>query len=77
MCRADLVSVRKGLGLHVAGKHKDEFIARWIKQEFQKQKLSYCVPGCGVVADHTCVFAFYDTICAAFPPCTKHYHTVG
>ena len=55
MCRADQVSINKELGL--AGKHKDEFIPRWIKRELQKQKSSYCVPGCAMVAEHTCVFA--------------------
>ena len=90
MCRADQVSIKKGLGL--GEKLRDEFIPRWIKRELQKQKPSCCVPGCGKVADRTCVFASFDSICAAvsvnsdksttfattspFPLCTQHYHTV-
>ena len=90
VCRADQVSIKKGLGL--AGKHKDEFIPRWIKRELQQQKSSCCVPGCGMVAECTCVFASFDTICAAisvntdesatvadtnsFPLCVQHYHIV-
>ena len=62
MCRADQVSIKKGLGL--AGKLKQEFIPRWVKREFQKQKPSYCVSGCRMVADCTCVFTSFDTICA-------------
>ena len=76
----------------LAGKHKDEFIPRWIKWELQKQKSCCCVPGCGMVAERTCVFASFDTICAAtsvntdesatvadtnsFPLCVQHYHIV-
>ena len=90
VCRADQVSIKKGLGL--AGKPKDEFIPRWIKRELQKQKPNCCVPGCGMVADHTCAFASYHTICAAAgvsidasttvtitnssPLCAQHYHNV-
>ena len=92
VCRADQVSIKKGLGL--AGKHRDELIPRWIKRELQKQKPSCCVPGCDTVSDHTCMFASFNTICTAasvnvdgsrsttvatsktFPLCAQHYHTV-
>ena len=33
VCQADQVSIKKGMGL--TGKHKDEFIPRWIKRELQ------------------------------------------
>ena len=75
VCRADQVSIKKGLGL--AGKHKDEFIPRWIKRELQKQKSSCCVPGCGMVAECTCVFASFDTICAATSVNTDESSTVA
>ena len=87
VCKADEVSIRRGLG----GKQKG-FIPRWVKREMQKQKQSCCVPGCCVIAERTCVFASFDTICAAsnassdepatgrvtdsLPLCTQHYHTV-
>ena len=51
--------------LGLAGKHRDEFIPRWIKRELQKQKPSCCVPGCDTVSDHTCMFASFNTICTA------------
>ena len=87
VCKADEVSIRRGLG----GKQKG-FIPRWVKREMQKQKQSCCVPGCCVIAERTCVFASFDTICAAsnassdepatgrvtdsLPLCIQHYHTV-
>ena len=90
VCRADQVSIKKGLGL--AGKPKDEFAPRWVKRKMQKHKPDCCIPGCGMVADRTCVFTSLNAICAAggvgigkstgvattssFPLCTQHYHTV-
>lgn len=88
VCKADEVSVRKGL----TGKFQGDFIPRWVKREMHNQKPSCCVPGCRVTAERTCGFASFDTICAAssvsiddqatatasspFPLCTQHYHTV-
>ena len=88
VCKAVVLSIRRGLG----GNYKGEFTPRWAKRELQKQKSCCCVPGCSVVAERTCVFASFDTICAAsnvsiddpasvtatspFPLCAQHYHTV-
>ena len=90
VCRADEISIKKGL----AGNFKGDFVPRWVKREIKKQKLNCCVPGCCALADRNCVFASLDTICAAcgvtnrgepataaaatdsFHVCKEHYHTV-
>ncbi len=60
VCKADELSIRKGL----CGKYKGEFTPRWIKRE-QKKKKACCVPGCVVQYERTCGFASFETVCVA------------
>ena len=60
VCKADELSIRKGL----KGKCKGEFTPRWLKRE-QNKKKPCCVPGCSVGYERTCSFTSFETVCIA------------